>query len=212
MQPRTNTTRGGRAEGRAIRRPHYPTVLPELRASLQQTDRCYSSSAPGGRWGSVVFVGLRMARPSPSLCRVCCRCARVVVAFYPPQTRKPDDPRFAHVSQFCVAHSQALTQADAATAAQRRTAGVAVAVERTQAAAGVEVDAAIKTALHRRCSPKRPRQRERPAHRSAAEALLARAAAAGSRDASSPALPHHSPTDDQSGATLMSPARTSCAI
>ena len=26
--------------------------------------------------------------------------------------------------QFCVAHSQALTQADAATAAQRRTAGV----------------------------------------------------------------------------------------
>ena len=128
--------------------------------------------------------------------------------FIPPQNSEAEHSRVAHVSRFCVAHSQALTQADAATAAQRRTAGVAVAVERTQAAAGVEVDAAIEAALHGRCSPKRPRQRERPAHRSAAEALRTRAAAAGSRDASSPALPHHAAADDQSGVmiALMSPA------
>ena len=43
---------------------HPPETGGRLRASPQQTGRCYSksSSGPGGRWGSMVF-GWRAPRP-----------------------------------------------------------------------------------------------------------------------------------------------------
>ena len=58
-------------------------------------------------------------------------------------------PEFSHVSG--IAHSQAVTQGNAATGTRRRTAAVL---------AAAEADAAIEAALEGRCSPKRPRRRK----------------------------------------------------